>query len=364
MRITPSLSRKLKSTGRIIFGFMVAFYVYLALFTAFGHAYEEFYYPSDEFVFIRFTVIGLVVGTVVAVMDVFFLSKIIRHLNFLLILFTGTAFYVILSLAVLLLFVIWEEYMLLRNAGVFSLESRLRTFFSGEFFVLILYLTVASMVINSFRLVIQRVGEKNFWNAVLGRYHIPHEEARVFMFLDLYGSTALAERIGHERFHNLLQDVFNDIADLISIYCGEVYQYVGDSVVVTWSIQDGTRQMNCICCFFEILKRIEKHARVYEKRYRHVPQFKAGLHAGKVTAGEVGQERREIVFHGDTVNTASRIQGECVKLGEKILLSEELLFLFPVKSLKNYTTRFKGVILLKGRMAETSLYSISDARQD
>ena len=342
----------------------MAFYVYLAFFTALGHAYEEFYYRNNVFVFIRFTFIGLVVGTVVAVMDVFFLSKIIRSLNFLLTLFAGTVFYVILSLTVLLLFVIWEEYLLLRNSGFFSLESRFRTFFSGEFFVLSLYLTVVGMVINSFRLVIRRVGEKSFWNAVLGRYHISHEEERVFMFLDLYGSTALAESMGHERYHNLLHDVFNDIADLISIYGGEVYQYVGDSVVVTWRIQDGTRQMNCIRCFFEILKCIGKRAGEYERRYQYVPQFKAGLHAGKVIAGEVGREKREIVFHGDTVNTASRIQEECVQLGEKILLSEELLFLFPVKLLKNYTTRFKGTILLKGRMAGISLYSISGVEQD
>ncbi len=361
MRIPPKILRDLKSTGRIIFGFMLSFYIYLAFFTAFGHAYEEFYYPVDVFVFLRFTVIGFVVGAVVAVADVFFFWKIIRNLNFLLTLFAGTVFYVIISLSVLLLFVTQEEYALLGSSGVFSLESRLRTFFSGEFFVLVLYLTVVGIVINSFRLVIQRVGEKNFWNAVTGRYHIPHEEERVFMFLDLYSSTALAESMGHEQYHKLLYDVFNDIADPIIVYGGEVYQYVGDSVVITWSIQKGTKQMNCIRCFFDILKGIEDRAGEYEKRYQFVPHLKAGLHAGKVIAGEVGQEKIEIVFHGDTVNTAARIQDACVEMRERILLSEELLFLFPVRSLKSFPTRFKGIISLKGRMSKISLYTISEA---
>lgn len=361
MRIRPKILRNLKSTGRIIFGFMLSFYLYLAFFTAFGHAYEKFYYPVDVFVFLRFTIIGFVVGVVVAVADVFFLSRIIRNLNFLLTLFAGTVFYVILSLMVLLFYVICEEYVLLGNSGVFLFESRLKTFFFGEFFVLILYLTVVGIVINSFRLVIQRVGEKNFWNAISGRYHFPHEEERVFMFLDLYSSTAIAERMGHERYHNLLYDVFNDIADPIIIYGGEVYQYVGDSVVVTWSIQKGTKQMNCIRCFFDILNRIENRAGEYEKRYQFVPHLKAGLHAGKVIAGEVGQEKIEIVFHGDTVNTAARIQDACVEMREQILLSEELLFLFPVRSLKRFSTRFKGIISLKGRMSKISLYTISEA---
>lgn len=361
MRIPPKVSRNLKSIGRIIFGFIMAFYIYLAFFCALGHSYIEFYYSSDVYVFIRLTVIGAVVGAVVAVSDVFFLSRLTRNLNFLLTLVVRTMFYVILSFCVLLLFVIWEEYLFLRDSGVFSLESRFRTFFSGEFLVLLLYLTVVGFVINSFRLVIQRVGEKNFWNAVTGRYHIPHEEERVFMFLDLYSSTALAESMGHERYHNLLHDVFNDIADPITIYGGEVYQYVGDSVVLTWNTQEGTRKMNCIRCFFDILNRIESRAGEYEKRYQYVPQLKAGLHAGKVIAGEVGQDKLEIVFHGDTVNTAARIQDECVEMGEQILLSEELLFLFPVKQLKRYPTRFKGIISLKGRMSQISLYTISNA---
>ncbi len=360
MRIPPKISRNLKSIGRIIFGFMMAFYVYLAFFGALGQAYEEFYYSSDVFVFIRLTVIGFVVGAVVAVSDVFFLSRITRSLNFLLTLFVGTVFYVILSFMVLLLFVAWEEYVLLGGSGVFSFERRLKTFFSGEFLVLLLYLSVVGLVINSFRLVIQRVGEKNFWNAVTGRYRIPHEEERVFMFLDLYSSTALAESKGHERYHDLLHDVFNDMVDPITIYGGEVYQYLGDGVVVTWSIQDGTRQMNCIRCFFDILRRIERRAGEYEKRHQYVPQLKAGLHAGKVIAGEVGQEKLEIVFHGDTVNTAARIQEECVKMGEQILLSEELLFLFPVRQLKAFLTRFKGIISLKGRMSQIALYTISE----
>ena len=362
MRLAPDIVRNLKSTVRIIFGFLVAFYIYLAFFTVLGHVYEEFYYPNNVFVFIRFTVIGLVVGTVVAVADVFFFWKIIRSLNFLLTLFVGTVSYMILSLTVLLLFVTLEESLLLLDSGSFSFESRLKTFFSGEFFILMLYLAVVGIVINSFRLAIQRVGEKNFWNAVLGRYHVAHEEERVFMFLDLYSSTALAESMGHERYHNLLNDVFNDIADLITVYDGEVYQYVGDSVVVTWNVQDGTRQMNCIRCFFDILKRIEKSAGRYEEQYQYVPQFKAGLHVGEVTAGEVGGEKREIVFHGDTVNTAARIQGKCDQLGEKILLSEELLFLFPVRLLKNFRTRFKGTIALRGRVSKISLYTISEVQ--
>jgi len=358
MRRIAKLSRNIKVAAWIIFGFMTAFYVYLAFFSLLGQVYHGFINTYGVFTVIRFTLVGFLVGSLVAVVDVSLLSRLTRNLNFLLTLLVNTAAYVALSLLALLLFVSGEELFFFHSAGSFSLESRLRNFFADEFLILLLYLPFVGLVLNAFRLVVQRVGVRNFWNAVSGRYHVPHEEERVFMFLDMYRSTAIAEEIGHEEYHNLLYDVFNDIAEPVAMYGGEVYQYVGDSVVLTWSIPDGTRQMNCVNCCFDILERIADKAAEYEKRYRHVPQFKAGLHAGKVTAGEVGDEKIEIVFHGDTVNTAARIQGECEALGETILLSEELLFLFPVRLLKNYRTRFKGTIPLKGRVSRISLYSI------
>ncbi|ACF45977.1 putative adenylate/guanylate cyclase [Prosthecochloris aestuarii DSM 271] len=363
MRISPNISRALKYFIWIVAGFMIAFYGYMVFIAVFSYAFHEQLYSIDPVLFLRFTLIGLWVGCIVALIDVFVLSRLVRGLNFLLTLTFATAFNAMVSLLALLCFVLVEDYLiLLQNPGVFLLYDRLRIFFSGEFLVLLLYLPLVNFVINYVGLVVQRIGEKNFWNAIRGTYQIPHEEERVFMFLDLYASTALAERIGHRQYHDLLYDVFNEIAEPIALYAGEVYQYVGDSVVITWNIGDGTAQMNCIRCYFDIEERLRKAADRYRKQYGHVPVFKAGLHAGKVTAGEVGGEKREIVFHGDTVNTSARIQSECVELHEQILLSEELLFLFPVKLLKQFIIRFKGSISLKGRKSPVSLYAITRRR--
>ncbi len=363
MRISPNITRSLKYAVWIVAGFLISIYSYLVFIAVLGYAFDETFYAMDPGHFIRFTLIGFWMGGVVALIDIVFLARLVRGLNFLLTLIFATAFNVMLSLVALLCFIVIEDYlMLLGNPGLFSIEGRLRSFFSGEFLVLLFYLPFVNLVINYVGLVVQRIGEKNFWNAVKGTYQTPHEEERVFMFLDLYASTALAERIGHRQYHDLLYEVFNDIAEPVAVFGGEVYQYVGDSVVITWSIQKGIGQMNCIRCYFEIGERLRRAGARYQKQYGHIPEFKAGLHAGKVIAGEVGGEMREIVFHGDTVNTAARIQDECVELHEKILLSEELLFLFPVRQLKDYIVRFKGAIPLKGRKGLVSLYAIDQRR--
>lgn len=360
MRIPSKTARKLKSIIRIVTAFVVWFYVYLGFFTAFGIAFNEFSCVSDFPLLFRLGTMGFVVGMTVAVSDVFFLARITRGLNFILTLVVGTLFYVTLSMGVLLMYVIVEDYLHFGAEGVFSIESRLRTFFSGEFSILTFFLVIVGFFINSFRLVIQRVGEKNFWNAVTGRYHNPHHQERVFMFLDLRSSTTHAEKLGCERYHNLLHDVFTDIEGPIDRYEGEVYQYVGDGVVLTWTTEKGVTDLNCLRCFFAIIDCLESRSGRYEERYNLIPQMKAGLHSGRVIAGEVGEEKREIVFHGDTVNTASRIQGECNRFREQILLSEKLLKLFDKEQIAAYSPEEKGTILLDGRTASISLYTVSN----
>ena len=62
----------------------------------------------------------------------------------------------------------------------------------------------------------------------------------------------------------------------------------------------------------------------YENNYGFVPFFKAGVHLGEVTVSEVGIIKREIAYHGDTINTASRIQAQCNKYGKRLLISGQL----------------------------------------
>jgi len=83
---------------------------------------------------------------------------------------------------------------------------------------------------------IRLVGSRVLFNVALGRYRNPTREARVLMFLDLAGSTSLAEAMGELRVQNLLTRFFYDIDDAIVAHGGEVHAYVGDEVIVTWPL--------------------------------------------------------------------------------------------------------------------------------
>ncbi|MCZ2337755.1 MAG: hypothetical protein LC127_06035, partial [Chitinophagales bacterium] len=93
---------------------------------------------------------------------------------------------------------------------------------------------------------------------LLGKYHKPIEEERIFMFIDINSSTSMAEKMGIEKYHNMLNRFFFDIGSPISRSMGEIYQYVGDEVVITWKMKDGLENANCIRCYYRILKQLDK----------------------------------------------------------------------------------------------------------
>jgi len=158
-----------------------------------------------------------------------------------------------------------------------------------------------------------------------GVYHRPKGEERVFLFLDLEGSTQLAERLGSARYFELLRRVVDDLSHAVLETGGEIYQYAGDEVVVTWPLARGVRAANCVRCFFEARTAIGREAPRYQRDFGVVPRFRGGLHGGLVTAGELGDLRVQIVFVGDILNTAARLEEHAKRAGLDLVASGALL---------------------------------------
>jgi adenylate cyclase len=161
-------------------------------------------------------------------------------------------------------------------------------------------------------------------NYISGRYHRPSIENRILMFLDLNDPTTLAEKLGSKKYSMLLADFFRDIDSAFTNSKGRVFQYVGDEVVVIWKMKEGLRNNNCINAFFLAASIFEAKKAYYIKKYKITPSFKASLHLGEVTITEIGVSKREIVYHGDTMNTTSRLCSSAHKLGKNILISKTL----------------------------------------
>lgn len=226
------------------------------------------------------------------------------------------------------------------------------------FWGVMLYSAVGIAVMLFFTEVSDNLGPNVLLNFFVGKYHRPREEDRIFMFLDMNSSTTIAEKIGHIKYFKLLNEYYADLSEPILDMGGEIYQYVGDEVVVSWQLRENMNKHAPIECFYKIKEEIALHEAKYKSKYGITPSFKAGIHGGRVSTGEIGTVKKEIVFTGDVLNTASRIQNLCKEYKTEILISEWLIQQIEGNSLYQYEEL--GEITLKGKRTQVKLYTISD----
>lgn len=89
------------------------------------------------------------------------------------------------------------------------------------------------------------------------------------MFLDMRSSTAIAEKLGHVRYFELLNEVYADITDPL-VYTGAKCISTGDEVSVSWPLRKGLKDHRCIRCF-GIQSKLAERAEHYRQRWSGAP---------------------------------------------------------------------------------------------
>ncbi len=201
------------------------------------------------------------------------------------------------------------------------------------------------------------LGERTLRDVLFGRYHRSRTEERFFLFVDIAGSTPLAERIGPHAVHRFLGEVFRLASDPIDDHRGEVFQYVGDEIVITWTVAEGRDGARPVACFFGIEQALARAAPEFEREFGAVPRLRAALHGGPVITGEVGGSRRAIVYHGDVMNTTSRIEQATRDLERQFLVSGDAVE--RLGDLGGFALEDLGLQQLRGRAAVMRVYSIA-----
>ncbi len=183
---------------------------------------------------------------------------------------------------------------------------------------------IASFVLNFMYQNGRLLGQRVLFNFITGQYHRPRTERRIVMFLDLADSTGIAERIGDARYLRFLERFFLDMTPAILDTGAEIYKYVGDEVILTWSPRQGTRHQNCLLFYYRFLATIQEHRTEYLDEFAVLPRFRAGLHMGSMAVGEIGDLKREIALIGDVLNSTARILEQCRVVGAPFLVSGDL----------------------------------------
>jgi adenylate cyclase len=295
---------------------------------------------------------GIILGIVLGLLELIFERRVFKIMSYGRIILVKSVFYIFILVltAFLTNFISFTIYHGSIDFDQWTINSA-----KVSWQVPLVYISLVCILINTFKEINLKFGPGNLIKFLTGRFHKPQRDHRIFMFLDLKSSTSIAEKLGHIKVSRLLQDCFTDLS-VVRNYKANIYQYVGDEVVLSWSMSDGLENLNCIKAYFSFQNLLESRSDFYKKKYGLVPFFKAGLNVGDVTIAEVGQIKREIAFHGDTVNTASRIQGMCNEYGKGLLLSQALKEL--IEKRKELKIDMVGEVPLRGKSKSLKIYSI------
>lgn len=305
----------------------------------------------------RFALVFGVIGFIITATLIFFLKPAFNHLPVWLSLLFKMA--ITLLLYVVIAFVLLMIYYVFMYHG--SFERYLHSFFTKilvthTYTIFTIDMGLMTLLSMIFLEVSDNYGPGMFWSILVGEYHNPKIENRIFIFLDINESTTIAEQLGHEEYFRMLRRFYADLTLPVLANEGEIYQYVGDEIVISWpnTAENKAKALKFVRNTHYL---IERNRGKYLKRFGKVPVFKAGIHAGEVTVGFVGVIKRVLIYCGDTLNTAARIRSMCHELNQSYVLSED--FMSDFYQPHGYDIGPIGEMELKGRMEPTKLYSLS-----
>ena len=112
----------------------------------------------------------------------------------------------------------------------------------------------------------------------------------------------------------------------------------------------------CIACHFAIVDAVERARGRYERTYGTAPSFRTGIHCGRVVAGEIGEQRKQIVFVGDVVNTASRAEAEARARQRSLIVTGDLFAQIDLPP--GIEARALGAVQPKGKEQAIELFEV------
>lgn len=231
---------------------------------------------------------------------------------------------------------------------------------SASFQEAIIVAVSAAFVINFLFENSRLLGPAVLANFVTGRYHRPQDETRIVLFLDLAGSTTIAERLGNRRYISFLDAFFFDLTEAILESRAEIYKYVGDEIILSWRPDAGLYDARCARFYLRVLDHFAHVAPRYEREFGSLPRFRAALHMGVIAVGEVGHLKKEIALIGDVVNTTARLLEVARETGAGCVISEDLRARLNLPP--ELRARSLGRRNLRGREAALEVFALEDAR--
>ena len=317
---------------------------------------------SAPFHYINGAIIGFVLGLLIAFLELFVFARGAKRIKFIWLLAIRTLLYFVLVTVIIFNVTVFAQ-MFLNDFGYLDtiradfIQSYL---YSGRFLTAVFSALIFSFSVNFVRMISRKMGQGMLVSYILGTYYAPVHQARIIMFINVIGSKKIVHELGPDKLHKFLSDLYYDLTEPVVFNQGIIYEYIEDLMVITWAMDKGLRNANCVRAFFDFQKTIELHKEKYLNKYGFIPNVRASLHTGSVVRAEIGEVKTQIVFHGDTMNTTARILSKCNQLKISLLASDQLIRMIGLPRI--YEKKSVGEIELRGKQEPLKLFEIFDKK--
>lgn len=173
------------------------------------------------------------------------------------------------------------------------------------------------------------------------------------LFSDIRGFTTLSEKRTAEQVAALLNDYFSRQVKMIFFHGGTVDKFIGDAIMAFWGapVTDDEQAINAVAAALDMADTLLAFR---DRQDDDLATFDVGIgiHTGPAVVGFIGSENRlDYTAIGDTVNLASRIEGQ-TKGRARILVSAETRNLCGDR----FDFVDHGFYKVKGRTQEVQLF--------
>lgn len=141
------------------------------------------------------------------------------------------------------------------------------------------------------------------------------------LFADIRGFTTLSSQLPPATVFHLLNDYLACMTEAIHAHGGTIDKFIGDGIMAVFGYPESraSQYVDAIAAG----QAMQAAMVAFNLRHSQTPlQIGVGVHSGMVMAGAVGSAQRfEFTVIGDTVNTASRLEGLTKELGVALVAS-------------------------------------------
>jgi adenylate cyclase len=190
------------------------------------------------------------------------------------------------------------------------------------------------------------------------------------MFSDVRGFTTISESFKHDPqgLTKLMNRFLTPLTNAILARKGTIDKYMGDAIMAFWNapLDDHEHQINACEAAVDMLARIDELNKIREQEARdggppYIPlNVGVGLNTGTCVVGNMGSDLRfDYSVLGDSVNLASRLEGQSKEYGFPIIVGSKTAL--AVKD--RFAILELDFIMVKGKKEPEVIYAIA-GRED